>query len=112
MSGPDRAPCAVGARRRSAASEQKAGAIVVTDQIRESARQVLPFKLTNGQRVALKEIVDDLQRAHPMNRIAEPEEMAEAVVFMASDRASYMTGHPLAVDGGFLAAGVMHAKPG
>lgn len=42
--------------------------------------------------------------AHPMNRIAEPEEMAEAVVFMASDRASYMTGHPLAVDGGFGAA--------
>lgn len=42
-------------------------------------------------------------RAHPMNRIAEPEEMAEAVVFLASDRASYMTGHPLAVDGGFLA---------
>lgn len=43
-------------------------------------------------------------RAHPMNRIAEPEEMAEAVVFLASDRASYMTGHPMAVDGGFLAA--------
>ncbi|MFO1378520.1 MAG: SDR family oxidoreductase [Steroidobacteraceae bacterium] len=42
-------------------------------------------------------------RAHPMNRIAEPGEMAEAVVFMASDRASYMTGHPLAIDGGFLA---------
>lgn len=37
-----------------------------------------------------------------MNRIAEPEEQAEAVVFLASDRASYMTGHPLAVDGGFL----------
>lgn len=42
--------------------------------------------------------------AHPMNRIAEPEEMAESVVFMASDRASYMTGHPLAIDGGFGAA--------
>ncbi len=42
-------------------------------------------------------------RAHPMNRIAEPEEMAEGVVFLASDRASYMTGHPLVIDGGFLA---------
>ncbi len=42
-------------------------------------------------------------RAHPMNRIAQPEEMAEGVVFLASDRASYMTGHPLAIDGGFLA---------
>ena len=38
---------------------------------------------------------------HPMNRIAQPEEMAEGVVFLASDRASYMTGHPLAIDGGF-----------
>lgn len=38
---------------------------------------------------------------HPMNRIAYPEEMAEGVVFLASDRASYMTGHPLAIDGGF-----------
>jgi NAD(P)-dependent dehydrogenase (short-subunit alcohol dehydrogenase family) len=43
-------------------------------------------------------------RANPVNRIADPEELAEAVVFMASDRASYMTGHPMAVDGGFLAA--------
>jgi NAD(P)-dependent dehydrogenase (short-subunit alcohol dehydrogenase family) len=39
--------------------------------------------------------------AHPMNRIAQPEEMAEGVVFLASDRSSYMTGHPLAIDGGF-----------
>ena len=38
-----------------------------------------------------------------MDRIAEPEEQAEAVVFLASDRARYMTGHPLAVEGGFLA---------
>lgn len=41
--------------------------------------------------------------SHPMNRIAQPEEMAEGVVFLASDGASYMTGHPLAIDGGFLA---------
>lgn len=39
-----------------------------------------------------------------MNRIAGPEEMAEGVVFLASDRANYMTGHPLAIDGGFGAA--------
>ena len=59
------------ARRRTALAETKAGTIVVTDAIRESARQVLPFKLTPGQRVALKEIVDDLQRAHPMNRLLQ-----------------------------------------
>ena len=59
------------ARRRSALAEPKAGTIAVDNRIRESARQVLPFKLTPGQRVALKEIVDDLQRPHPMNRLLQ-----------------------------------------
>jgi ATP-dependent DNA helicase RecG len=59
------------ARRRAAAAEQKAGAIVVDDHVRESARKVLPFKLTAGQRTALKEIVDDLQRSRPMNRLLQ-----------------------------------------
>ena len=59
------------ARRRAAIAEPKAGAIVVDDRIRESARQVLPFKLTAGQRTAVKEIVDDLQRPHPMNRLLQ-----------------------------------------
>src|SRR5207249_3469300 len=43
----------------------------VDDRIRESARRVLPFKLTPGQKQALKEIVDDLQRPHPMNRLLQ-----------------------------------------
>jgi ATP-dependent DNA helicase RecG len=59
------------ARRRAALAEPKAGTIVVDDGIRESARRVLPFKLTPGQRTALKEIVDDLQRPHPMNRLLQ-----------------------------------------
>src|SRR4030095_7955113 len=59
------------ARRRSAAAERKPKPILVDDRIRESARQVLPFKLTNGQRQALKEIVDDLQRPQPMNRLLQ-----------------------------------------
>jgi len=42
-------------------------------------------------------------RACPMNRIADPAELAEAVVFLASDKASFVTGHPLLVDGGFMA---------
>ncbi|ELZ18618.1 short-chain dehydrogenase/reductase SDR [Haloterrigena salina JCM 13891] len=36
----------------------------------------------------------------PMDRIAEPEEMAGAVAFLCSDDASYITGHTLPVDGG------------
>jgi ATP-dependent DNA helicase RecG len=59
------------ARRRAAVAEPKAGSIVVNDQIRDSARQVLPFKLTPGQRTALKEVVEDLQRPHPMNRLLQ-----------------------------------------
>src|SRR5262245_54215085 len=59
------------ARRRSAAAERKPKPVVVDDRIRESARRVLPFKLTGGQRPALKEIVEDMQRPQPMNRLLQ-----------------------------------------
>ncbi|MGH8250026.1 MAG: SDR family NAD(P)-dependent oxidoreductase [Steroidobacteraceae bacterium] len=46
--------------------------------------------------------------AIPMQRYGSPLEVAQAALFLASDFAGYITGHVLAVDGGFLAAGVMH----
>jgi len=42
----------------------------------------------------------------PMRRFGLPEEVAGAAVFLASEAASFVTGHLLAVDGGFLASGV------
>ena len=59
------------ARRQSASTERKPVVVRVDDRIRESARGVLPFRLTGGQRQALKEIVEDLQRPHPMNRLLQ-----------------------------------------
>jgi NAD(P)-dependent dehydrogenase (short-subunit alcohol dehydrogenase family) len=42
---------------------------------------------------------------HPMGRIGQPEEVAAAVAFLASDEASFITGAILPIDGGYLAAG-------
>ena len=41
----------------------------------------------------------------PLNRFGQPEDIAGAAVFLASDAAAYITGHILVVDGGWLAAG-------
>jgi NAD(P)-dependent dehydrogenase (short-subunit alcohol dehydrogenase family) len=40
---------------------------------------------------------------HPMKRVCEPEEVAEAVLYLASDASSFVTGINLPVDGGYLA---------
>jgi len=39
----------------------------------------------------------------PMRRLADPEEVASAILFLAGPGASMITGHTLPVDGGFLA---------
>jgi ATP-dependent DNA helicase RecG len=59
------------ARRYTAALEQKTHPVKVDDRIRQAARAVLPFKLTDGQKRALKEIVEDMQRVEPMNRLLQ-----------------------------------------
>ncbi len=58
-------------RRRNADSERKARPVVITDEIRESARAVLPFKLTGDQKKAIAEIVGDMKRVQPMNRLLQ-----------------------------------------
>ncbi|MBI4477933.1 MAG: ATP-dependent DNA helicase RecG, partial [Acidobacteria bacterium] len=58
-------------RREQNEGERKPHIPKVDDRIRASARSVLPFRLTAGQRQALKEIVDDMQRPRPMNRLLQ-----------------------------------------
>ena len=40
---------------------------------------------------------------HPVGRVGTPEEIAEAVVWLCSDAASFVTGHAMSVDGGYVA---------
>lgn len=58
-------------RGRSRTRERKPHAVRVDDRIRRSALAVLPFRLTPGQRRALRTIVDDLRRPWPMNRLLQ-----------------------------------------
>ncbi len=58
-------------RRRSAGAEVKPFVPLVNDRVRESAARVLPFKLTPGQKVALREIVEDMRRSAPMHRLLQ-----------------------------------------
>ena len=63
----------------------------VKTNMTESADKMYPGFLTK------------LAKHEPMGRLAEPEEIAGAVLWLASDAATFMTGHALAVDGGFVA---------
>ncbi|SDS36600.1 NAD(P)-dependent dehydrogenase, short-chain alcohol dehydrogenase family [Friedmanniella luteola] len=45
---------------------------------------------------------DRLQPLYPLGRVGEPDDIAAAVAFLASDDAAWITGHTLPVDGGFL----------
>jgi NAD(P)-dependent dehydrogenase (short-subunit alcohol dehydrogenase family) len=49
------------------------------------------------------EIVARIHAVTPMRQLAEPADVADAIVFLASERARMITGHTLPVDGGFLA---------
>lgn len=48
------------------------------------------------------EILPQLAAETPLGRLGTPEDIAEAVAFLASDRASFITGQVLTADGGFI----------
>ena len=50
----------------------------------------------------MPEMREKVYNAHAMGRLAEPSEIADAVVYLCSDRASFITGHDLVVDGGVM----------
>ena len=56
-------------------------------------------RLTRGD----PELEARVSARYPMGRAGTPEEVAEAVVWLSSDEASFVTGHALAVDGGYVA---------
>ena len=100
---------------RSAYGTSKAGLAHLTKQlavelaelgIRVNGVAPGPVDTAMAKAVHSAEIRADYHDAIPLNRYGLEEELAEAVYFLCSDRASYITGQILAVDGGFDAAGI------
>jgi len=75
-----------------------------TDGIRINA--VLPGVIATPMLGAIAQSEEGARiigQMHPIGRMGRPEEVADGVVFLCSDKASFITGHPLAIDGGYLA---------
>ena len=67
---------------------------------------VAPTWVDTGLIAPLKarpELMEEMRRVTPLRRIASAEEVAHAMLFLASPAAAMVTGHVLPVDGGFLA---------
>jgi NAD(P)-dependent dehydrogenase (short-subunit alcohol dehydrogenase family) len=106
----------IGERSRVAYGTSKAGVEQLTRHVANRygehgirANAIAPgFILTDS---AAKGIPDDLQEAlraqNPMRRLGTPEDIAYAVAFLLSDRAGFINGHVLRVDGGTMIAGVL-----
>ncbi len=100
---------------RVAYGTSKAGVIALTEQqaaelgeygIRANCVCPGPVRTKLAMAVHTQEIIDAYHDAIPLNRYGSEQEIAEAIVFLCSDKASYITGQTLAVDGGFESTGV------
>jgi 3-oxoacyl-[acyl-carrier protein] reductase len=89
-------------------SASKAGVIGLTRTVaRELASRnvtvnaVAPGFIATDMTAALgEEIIEQIKKEVPLGRMGEPQDVADAVLFLASDAASFVTGHVLTVDGG------------
>jgi NAD(P)-dependent dehydrogenase (short-subunit alcohol dehydrogenase family) len=104
---------ATGMRNRAAYGTGKAGIIGLTksmalDYAADGVRVncVCPGFVDTPLLSAIREDearMEKLRVAHPLGRIGQPADIANAILFLASDEASWITGQALGVDGGFLA---------
>jgi 2-hydroxycyclohexanecarboxyl-CoA dehydrogenase len=103
----------VGSLGETVYSAAKGGLIAFTKSLaRETARYginvncVCPGPTDTPLLAAVPEkILDAFKKAIPLRRFARPSEIADAVVFFAGERASYITGQVLSVSGGLTMAG-------
>jgi NAD(P)-dependent dehydrogenase (short-subunit alcohol dehydrogenase family) len=103
----------IGVRNRAAYSASKGAVIALTRNMAldYTARGLRVNCVCPGfvRTPLLERLLADPERAarltslHPLGRLGTPEDIASAVLFLASDAASWITGHALAVDGGFSA---------
>ncbi len=100
---------------RVAYGTSKAGLMQLTRQqaaelgdvgIRVNAIAPGPVDTAMAKKVHNQEIRDAYHASIPLNRYGSEEEIAEAIFFLASDKASYVNGQILAVDGGFESTGI------
>jgi NAD(P)-dependent dehydrogenase (short-subunit alcohol dehydrogenase family) len=105
----------VGLRNRAAYCASKGAVIALTralavDHVGDGVRVNAVAPGTVGspwvQRLVSEagESLDDLRARQPMGRLGEPDEIAEAVLYLASDAAAFVTGSVLTIDGGLTAA--------
>ena len=73
----------------------------MTDEI----RSIYEHDATNED-VSLDTLLGAISERLPMERLGEPEELGDLVAFLSSERAGYMTGDTILMDGGALSHGV------